>query len=553
LWLAQNRSALVIRRKRLSAAGLSSRPASRIILRQAREYTGRHRADERSMTIGRTEVAAPLPLLLRRSHTAVMLAAVLAITGVRLLWLVFQPGDLYPDEAQYWVWSRNLAFGYYSKPPLLAWLIALTTAIFGEGELAIRLSAPLLHAGTAIFVYGIGARLYDRQVGFWSALAYASLPGVSVSAFIISTDAALLLLWAVALYSFVRARDHGGPGWWLAVGTAAGLGLLAKYAMVYWLLSALGFVLLFRAERRHLPALLAALGLALLLYSPNFWWNWRNDFVSYLHTGDNAALGGSLFHPNEFLEFFGSQFAVFGPFFFAGLIILAATPRAFAEPRARLLAVFALPTLAVMLMVSFLSRAHANWAAPTYVSATVLVVAWALRRGWRAIIILSIVLDLVATGLLFTGREALAAFGVEVPSEYDALRRLRGWRALGATVGAALAAHPGLTLFADDRETLAALVYYVHPHPFDAVKWRLTSRIKDQWDLTNDLGKHPGESFLLVSEHELVDEMRPSFAAIEPLQPIAVPLGAGTARAYTLYLARDFKGYPQDRRAADVR
>src|SRR5271166_6117193 len=143
--------------------------------------------------------APPIRLPLLRSYTAAMLAAVLVITGLRLLWLALQPGDLYPDEAQYWVWSRHLALGYYSKPPLVAWLIALTTAIFGEGEFVIRLSAPLLHAGTAIFVYGIGARLYDHRVGFWSALAYASLPGVSVSAFIISTDAALLLFWAAAL------------------------------------------------------------------------------------------------------------------------------------------------------------------------------------------------------------------------------------------------------------------------------------------------------------------------------------------------------------------
>ncbi len=392
-------------------------------------------------------------------------------------------------------------------------------------------------------VYGIGARLYDRRVGFWSALAYASLPGVSVSAFIISTDAALLLCWAAALYAFVRAREEGGWGWWLAVGLAAGLGLLSKYAMAYWIFSALGYVLLLPAERRHLRPLLVAIGVALVVYSPNFWWNWSNGFVSYLHTRDNAALTGPLFHPDAFFEFLASQFGVFGPLLFAGLILLIATPRALAEPRARLLAAFALPTLAMMIFVSFLSRAHANWAAPTYVSATVLVVAWALRRGWRGLVALSIVLHLAAVGLLFTGREALAALGLELPAQYDVLRRVRGWRDLGVEVGAALAAHPGLTLFADDREVLAALVYYVHPHPLGAVKWQVTGRIQDQWDLTHGLSRRLGENFLLVSEHELVNEMRPSFAAIDRLRSIVIPLGPGAARTYTLYLARDFKGY----------
>jgi len=482
-----------------------------------------------------------------RPYAAWMLAGVAAITALRLVWLALQPADLFPDEAQYWVWSQRLALGYYSKPPLVAWLIAATTALFGDSEFAVRLAAPILHAGAAIFVYGIGTRLYDPRVGFWSALTYASLPGVSVSAFIISTDAPLMLFWAASLYAFVRAREESGWAWWLVVGLGAGLGLLAKYAMAYWLLSALGFVLLFPAERHRLRPLLAAAGIALLLYSPNFWWNWSNGFVSYLHTRDNAALSGQLFHPDAFVEFLGAQFGVFGPLLFACLIALTATWRGLAEPRARLLAAFALPTLAMTVFVSLLSRAHANWAAPTYVAATVLVVAWALQRGWRRLLSVSIALHLAAVALLFTGSEALAAFGLELPAQYDPLRRVRGWHELGTEVGKELAKHPGLSLFADDREVLSALIYYIRPHPLDAVKWKVTSRIQDQWDLLNALGNRRGDSFLLVSEHELINEMEPSFAAIERLRPIVIPLGPGAARTYTLYIARDFKGYPPGR------
>src|SRR5262249_48202856 len=207
---------------------------------------------------------------------------------------------------------------------------------------------------------------------------------------------------------------------------------LAKYAMAYWILSALGYVLAFRAERRHLGRLLAAIGIALLLYSPNFWWNWSNGFVSYLHVKDNAGIDEPLFHPDAFLEFFGSHFPLFAPFFSAGLLVLAASSRPLAEPRARLLATFALPTLAMMLAVSLLSRANANWAAPAFVSATILVVAWALDRGWRNLVIFSIALHLTVVAALLSGSDALAAFGTELPAEYDALSRLRGWRALGA-------------------------------------------------------------------------------------------------------------------------
>jgi hypothetical protein len=473
------------------------------------------------------------------------LAAVAAITGARLLWLALQSAGLYPDEAQYWFWAQHLAFGYYSKPPLVAWLIALTTAMFGEGEFGVRLSAPLLHGVAAGFVYALGTRLYDRRVGFWAALVYASLPAVSLSALLISTDAVLMPCWAAALYCFVRAREEEGRRWWLATGIAVGLGLLAKYAMAYWLISAFGFVLLLKAERRHLRGLLLALAVGLLIAAPNLWWNGNHGFVSILHIRDNAQLGGSLFHPAALAKFMISQFGVFGPILLSGLVLLCIRPFRLSGARARLLAAFTWPTLLVALVVSLLSRAEPNWAAPAYVSAAVLVVSAALARGWRRTLVASTALHLAAAVAVFGGSEALAASGVAVPAKYDPLHRLRGWRTLGGQVSEALAAHPGLKLMADDRELLAALIYYVHPHPFDAVEWEPVPGVSDQWRLENSERTHRGEDFLAVTEHGLYDQMRPEFAELTPLKTIVTHTGPGGGKTYTLYIARDYRGPEQ--------
>lgn len=465
-----------------------------------------------------------------------------ALTAARLALLALEPAGLYPDEAQYWFWAQNPAFGYYSKPPLVAWIIALTTGLFGEREFAVRLAAPLLHAGTAALVFAIAARLYDRRTAFWAALGYASLPGVSASAFLISTDAVLLPCWAAALYALIRAREPGGSRWWAVVGLAAGLGLLAKYAMAYWLASAFGWLLLVRGERRHLPGFAAAAGLAVLIWLPNLWWNWTHGFVSFLHVRDNAQIAGPAVHPKMLLEFFVSQFGVFGPLFFAGLLAIVARPRFLADPRACLLAAFALPELAMMLAVSALSRAEPNWAAPAYVSAIVLVAAWALARGWPKLLAASVALNLAAAALIFCGPPAFAAAGVRLPAKYDPLHRLRGWRSLGEAVGAALAAHPGLTLLADDRELLAALIYYVRPHPWNAVHWSVIPRVKDQWLLENGIDKHRGERFLLVSVHNLVGEMRPLFSELTPLTTITTTTGLRGGQTYTLYIAGGYRG-----------
>ncbi|HEY1794575.1 MAG TPA: glycosyltransferase family 39 protein [Stellaceae bacterium] len=487
------------------------------------------------MTEARTAARYAVP-----PYATMTLAAVGLLTAIRLILIALEPAGLYPDEAQYWFWAQHLALGYYSKPPLVAWVIRLSTAILGDGEFGVRAAAPLVHAATALIVYAIGTRLYDRRVGFWAALGYATLPGTSLSSFIISTDAVLLPCWAAALYALIRAREPGEERWWLVAGLAAGLGLLAKYAMAYWMVSALVFALAVRAERRHLPRLFGAIAIAVLIYLPNLWWNWHNGFVSYLHVRDNADIAGPLFHPKMLAEFLISQFGVFGPVFFAFLIAIAARPRALADPRARLLAIFTFPTLVFMLAVSLTSRAQPNWAAPVYVSGVILVAAWALGRDWRRTLAAGIALNLVlALGLFGT---AGAAFAFDWPARYDPLHRLRGWHTLGDAVGAALAAHPGLTLLADDRELLAALIYNVRPHPFDAVIWSPIPGIKDQWALTNNLANHKGGDFLAVTVHNLVDEMRPLFAEFIPAGQITITHGPEGTRTYHLYIAKGYKG-----------
>jgi hypothetical protein len=196
----------------------------------------------------------------------------------------------------------------------------------------------------------------------------------------------------------------------------------------------------------------------------------------------------------------------------------------------------------MMLGVSLLSRAQPNWAAPAYVSAIVLVVAWAIERGWRRWVEVSVALNLAAAIALFGTVDALAAVGVTVPAKYDPLHRLRGWRDLGHSVAALLAAHPGLTLMADDRELLAALIYYVRPHPFGAVEWNPIPGITDQWRLTNNIVTHPGEDFLAVTMHRLGPLMQPDFAELTPLTTIATHSGPGGGTVYTVYIARGFKG-----------
>jgi 4-amino-4-deoxy-L-arabinose transferase-like glycosyltransferase len=101
----------------------------------------------------------------------------IVMTWVRIEALRLSPIGLYFDEAQYWTWSRTFDWGYFTKPPLIAWVIGATTALAGtDAEWAIRLGAPLAHAVAAIALFVLGRAMYGAWAGFWAGVGYLVLP-----------------------------------------------------------------------------------------------------------------------------------------------------------------------------------------------------------------------------------------------------------------------------------------------------------------------------------------------------------------------------------------
>lgn len=468
--------------------------------------------------------------------------------------MAFAPPPVSFDEAQYWFWSQSLEFGYYSKPPLVAWVIALAASLCGEGAGCLKSGATLAHAGTAIVLVFLGRALFDAEVGArvgaWAGALWASLPAVSLSSMMISTDPFLLFFWALSMLCLVKAADGGKrtAGWWLGLGLSFGFGLLAKYAMALFLLSVLLWLLLCPERRVVLRARGAWLALAagLAVYLPNLLWNAANGFVSYAHTRDNANLGGRLGHPDKLAEFILGQFAVFGPLAMAALVVaLVLVLRRRNDERLTFLAAFIVPVLAVMIVQSFLSRANANWTGPAYVGGVLLVAAW-LPPGWNWLLRASLALNLLTVGILYNF-EAIRR-GLDLPNiaRLDPLKNVRGWDAIGSRVSAHLAALPGARLLADERKVLASLLYYVHPHPFDAVKWNPAGTIHDHFDLTTRLHPGPGTFVWATRMDEMaIARVAASFETATRIEDVRIGLHDDFERRLVLMRLDGFKGYPQ--------
>src|SRR4051794_23391475 len=137
-------------------------------------------------------------------RTAFLLTA--GLTLARLIALFRTPLELYPDEAQYWLWSRTLAFGYYSKPPVIAWAIWASTAFGGDAEPWVRLPAVLFQGGAALTVFWIGRRLYGARAGLVASALYALAPAIQLSATVVATDAPLMFFLGLALMAYVALQ-----------------------------------------------------------------------------------------------------------------------------------------------------------------------------------------------------------------------------------------------------------------------------------------------------------------------------------------------------------
>ncbi len=461
-----------------------------------------------------------------------------------LIWRIgalhFAQTDLFFDEAQYWFWSTEPAFGYYSKPPLIAWVIRASTELCGSSEFCIRLPSPLFHTGTAIFIFLAASRLYDARAGFWAAAAYATLPAVSLSSGLISTDVPLLFFWAAALYALIVLMETRS---WLAalgLGIALGLGMLSKYAMIYFLLG-LALYGVWSAKGRALwrnPRLYAALAVAALIVAPNVAWNMSNQFATLSHTADNARLDGPLFNLDSFLEFLGGQFGVMGPVLFAALVIIAI--RAFRvrldEPD-RLLLSLSVPIILLISAQAFLSRAHANWAAAAYVAATILVIATMLRDEARRALAASFILHgavlvLFGVGLAFARQAAL-------PAGVNPFERVLGWREMGETADAMAGAHGARAIAADKRSVAAELNYYSRSGlPVKA--WMTPgSKPNDHFEMRHPVTAETPSPVLFLSTNDRVGCIAEHYRAVEPLGARDFPTGPETVRRLSFYLLRD--------------
>ncbi len=462
----------------------------------------------------------------------------------RLYYISYGPLELSGDEAHYWEWSRRPDLSYYSKGPLIAYLIGITSSIGGNTELGVRFLAPFFLFFSSIIIYRLAGSLYgDSGVAVLSGLLLQFVPLFSAYGVIMTIDSPFLFFWSLGLYFFYRAINSEGLGWWIALGLTTGLGMLAKYSMAFFFISGLIYLIMDKDKRGLLKKTFPYLSMliAVMVFSPVIVWNIKNNFVTLRHTAGHIGVYEGLgFRPGYFFEFIGSQVGIITPLFFVSMVvaIINAFLKGDISGRERFLFSFSFPVIVFFLLKSLQAKVQANWALMAYHTLFIFTAGWfitnrdSIKRGMRMLFLSSFIFIILIFPVIHFPQI------LSLPYQLDPSSRLRGWKELGQRITELSREMKGKGPFfivSDKYQVSSLLAFYTEGNPVTyCVNLGRRMNQYDLWPGFNDF-VHYNAIFVTIG-NQRDNEFLQRFSECNR-EVLAV-----RERQYYIYKCLDFKG-----------
>ena len=487
-----------------------------------------------------------------------------------LLYIWLTPFDLAPDEAYYWDWSRNLAFGYYSKPPMVAWVIAFFTRLGGDYPFFVRVGAVLFSLGSSIVIFYLGKALFNSKVGCWACIIANATPGFAVGSVIMTIDPPMMFFWGLTIFLLHRALSGKEKGYWYMAGVSLGLGLLSKYTIVALVPSLLLYLAFSPTKRFWLkkkePYLFMLIGL--LILSPNLYWNYMNQWPSIKQPA-GLVVDSNLSSFTTFIWFFGPQAGILSPITF--LLVLYGMwqggKEGFFHYNDRYLFLFchAMPLLGFFLILSLFSVCYVNWAAPAYFTAFILAVAVVWEERWyektkKWVLASALILGAAISFLTFLTfnlaavnavRTVAVRLGVNIPAGKLPTSNLTGWRELGTEVTKLLdeVGKEKTFIISYKRQYVSELAFYVKGHPM-VYTLNLSGNIESQYDLWKGFGDKIGYNALYITklDRRPPDIFARAFGRVEEIKTVKIYAGKELMSGYSIFYCHDFRGLEKTKR-----
>jgi hypothetical protein len=258
------------------------------------------------------------------------LVVYLALVRIGLYLFAGSQYGYFRDELYYLACGDHPAWGYVDQPPLIAWVAWLLQHSIGTSLWALRLLPALAGASTVVLAGLLARELGGRRWAmFLASLAALLAPVLLGMSHLFTMNAFDPVFWTGIAYLVVRIAKGGSQRLWLAVGALAGITILNKYAVIFWLAGVVVGLCLtqLRSSFSHRWLWLGC-ALTTIIAAPNFLWEWRNHFP-FLELMHNVRQSGRdiLLPPLPYLQ---AQAQMLG--FVAALLVVFALLFFFSRP-----------------------------------------------------------------------------------------------------------------------------------------------------------------------------------------------------------------------------
>jgi len=301
--------------------------------------------------------------------------------------------EYHRDELLYFSLSNHLDLGYASVPPFVSWMAYLMKGIFGFSMFSVKLLPALL---SGAYVY-LGSRVAKELGGGFYAqvltiIALICTP-LGLRAFILFQPVPFdVFFWTLIYFIILKYINTDQNKWLYILGIIIGVTILNKYLVLLQLFSLI--VIIPFTKYRELfwkPQFYACLGIALLIVSPNIYWQFANDTPLFTHM---SLLQENQLQHVEKSTFISEQLLMFYTSFIlaiTGLIFL------FNHQKNKQLWLFSLSAIIVFLALFFLNG-KAYYTAGIYpflIAAGSVFVSIKLKNNWSRYLIISCIIILI--------------------------------------------------------------------------------------------------------------------------------------------------------------
>jgi len=470
--------------------------------------------------------------------------------------------ELVGDEAHYWEWSRNLGINYYSKGPVVAYIISFFTYLGGDTPLFVRLGAIVTSVLFALVAYKFSLELFSsHKAAFYTVLVFEVMPIFFAGGMFMTIDPPFILCWLCSLFLIFKGIKYGDRKYWVLLGLCTGVGFLTKYTM--FLIYPLLWIYLLKnrdkAEGRAKDILLAH-GISLFFVLAPLIWNANNGWANFRHVFGQVQGKGFSINPLHFIAFIGSQVGVISPLFFVGILITYASYYFLWGNRdfeLDFLFWFSAPVLGVFVVRSLFGKVQANWPAPAYVAAVFAMVAIYFGR-------LPLKKDKFPLLRFFERKWAVRAFAVSAliisvgsfPNMLEPVvlpfaregksltSRISGWDELGKHVEKIMGDDTAF-IFSDSYQVTSELAFYVKTRP--PTFCLNLGRRQNQYDYWPSFENFIGKNGIFIKEARPKFRLKPrllnAFKEVVPLKTLVLKRWGYVFKKFYIYRCTDLLGF----------